>query len=73
MNINRIACCNCYGTGKTQVFKMVSVDEKNGVGRLETEEVVCEVCNGKGYNEYATFSVEESKAILKHCGLSTEN
>ena len=73
MNINRLPCINCYGTGKTKIWKMVSIDEKNGVGRLESEEVVCETCNGKGYNEYPSFTVEEAKAILKHCGLSTES
>lgn len=73
MNIGRIVCCDCYGTGKTQVFKMVTIDEKNGIGRLESEEVICKTCNGKGYTEYPMFSVEEAKEILKHCGLSTES
>lgn len=73
MNINRIACCNCWGTGKKQEWKMVAIDEENGVGRLESEEVACELCNGKGYIEYPVFTVEEAKAILKFCGLSTES
>jgi hypothetical protein len=52
---------------------LVEIDEEAGVGRAQSEEVVCQNCNGVGYTEYPVFSVEEAKAILKYCGLSTES
>ena len=73
MIINQTTCANCGGTGKMVVWKTVSVDENLGIGTMQREENVCENCNGNGYSEYATFSVEEAKAILEHCGLSTES
>lgn len=42
-------------------------------GTMEREEVVCKACNGKGCTAYATFTIEEANAILKHCGLTIEN
>ena len=53
--------------GKQTNWKIV--DER---GTIKSEEAICEVCNGKGYTEYATFTLEEAKAILKHCGLDKE-
>ena len=73
MHIGRITCANCCGTGKTTKWKVVEIDEEAGVGRAQSEEVVCDNCGGKGYTEYPVFSVEEAKAILKYCGLSTES
>ena len=73
MKINQIACGNCGGFGHIQTWKVVSKDEKTGVSTMQSEEVVCDVCNGKGWTEYAVFSIEEAKAILKHCGLTTES
>ena len=72
MNINQITCGNCGGRGRTTVWKAISVDETTGVCTMNSEVVKCESCNGHGYAEYAVFSVEEAKAILKHCGLNTE-
>lgn len=72
MNINQITCGNCGGAGRTVVWKVVSMDENTGIGTVQSESVVCKTCNGKGWTECATFSVEEAKAILKHCGLSTK-
>lgn len=40
---------------------------------MKKEETICETCNGRGYTEYATFTLEEANAILKHCGLTTES
>ena len=73
MNIERITCVTCGGAGKVIEWKVVEIDEKAGVGRAQSEEVVCTNCNGVGYTKYPVFSVEEAKAILKHCGLSTES
>lgn len=72
MNINQVFCTNCSGTGYMQGWRMVDTDE-TGVGTIQTTESVCKACRGKGWIEYPVFSVEEAKAILKHCGLSTES
>ena len=37
------------------------------------EQDICDECGGTGHREYAIFSIEEAKAILKHCGLTTES
>lgn len=53
--------------GKTQNWKWM--DDHT----LQAEDVNCPTCNGRGYTDYAIFSIEEAEAILKHCGLSTES
>lgn len=73
MKINQITCGNCGGVGHITIWEPISMDEKTGTVTAQSEEVVCSVCNGEGWSEYAVFSVEEAKAILKHCGLSTES
>lgn len=73
MKINQITCGICGGVGSIVNWKVVSTDEKTGIGTMQSEEVVCSACDGKGWTEYAVFSVEEAKAILKHCGLTTES
>lgn len=71
MNVMQVFCSSCAGTGKQINWKVV--DMNDNMGTMKKEEVVCGACNGKGYTEYATFTLEEAKAILKHCGLSTES
>ena len=66
-----ITCGNCGGMGKQITWKVV--DSNDNVGTIKKEESTCEVCNGKGYVDYAMFTPEEAKAILKYCGLTTEN
>ena len=73
MNINQITCGNCGGRGYATVWEVTSVDETTSVSIMHSKEVKCESCNGKGWCEYAVFSAEEAKAILEHCGLSTES
>lgn len=70
MNVRRVICDNCSGIGKRTIWKVVDVNDHTGTAK--TEKIVCRECNGKGYTEYATFTIEEAEAILKHCGLSTE-
>lgn len=70
--INQI-CSTCCGIGSTITWKLASEDIEAGFGTMQKEETICETCNGKGYLEYAIFSIEEAEAILKHCGLSTES
>lgn len=71
MDINRITCENCGGSGHTIVWKVK--DRQGNMGTAYSEEITCTQCGGCGYIEYPVFSVEEAKAILKHCGLSTES
>ena len=71
MNIMKVTCGTCAGTGKHHIWKIINMG--NNIGTAKKEEIVCKVCGGKGYTEYATFTPEEAKAILKHCGLSTES
>lgn len=71
MNTMQVTCCMCGGSGCTMKYRPVSSD--GVITTLQGEEVRCESCNGKGWAEYAVFSIEEAKAILKHCGLSTES
>ena len=71
MNVIKITCKTCAGIGKHYNWKAVYMDDVSGT--MEREEVVCKVCGGKGYTEYATFTFEEAKAILEHCGLTTES
>lgn len=63
----QVTCGNCAGIGHTVEWRVV------GDGIAQGEDVVCESCDGKGWTEYAVFSVEEAEAILKHCGLTTES
>ncbi len=67
MYINRIACANCYGTGKTQEWVMAE-QNPDGTGTIRAEECVCDTCKGKGYTTYPVFTVEEAKVIAKHFG-----
>lgn len=72
MNIGHVTCGNCDGSGIVIRWETFSVNKETGIETLKSKQVVCENCGGKGWTEYATFSVDEAKAILKHCGLSTE-
>ena len=71
MDVMQVFCGSCAGTGKQINWKVVDINDN--MGTMVKEEVVCGACNGKGCTEYATFTLEEAKAILKHCGLSTES
>ena len=71
MNTIKVICEACAGIGKEYKWKTICMNDAGGT--MEREEIVCEACNGKGYTEYAVFNLEEAKAILKHCGLSTES
>lgn len=73
MNVKREVCWSCRGTGKAYVYKTIAEDEATGISTAERVEVACCNCEGKGYTEQAVFSVEEAKAILKYCGLTTES
>lgn len=56
-------CYTCSGCGRVDVYKVVSE------GMAQREETVCGNCGGKGYKEFAVFTLEEAAAIMKHCGL----
>ena len=66
MNRMKVACSNCAGLGYINQKFIANNDGKT----LRYIEDICSECNGKGYTEYAIFSIEEAEIILKHCGLS---
>ena len=68
MEVMNVRCNQCDGFGI--ITRWIVPDDNVHVANRSTE--ICEKCNGKGYTEYAVFSVEEAKAILKHCGLDKE-
>lgn len=72
MRIEPITCSACGGRGRIEVWKVVEQNEQTHSGTAQMVEATCGNCDGKGYMEYPVFSVEEAKAILKYCGLSTE-
>lgn len=69
MNVMNVRCDKCDGFG--YISRWIIPDDNVHIANRSTE--ICDECNGKGYTEHAVFSVEEAKAILKHCGLSTES
>ena len=69
MDVIREACHMCGGTGQIEVFKSFIRIESKGFDGIETEKAPCITCGGKGYKQYARFTVEEAEAIMKHCGL----
>ena len=70
MKLMKVTCDNCSGFGDIIKWKIVYKDEEKGVGEMRNEKIVCPDCNGKGYIEHVTFSLEEAEVIMKHCGLS---
>ena len=73
MKIKTMTCDYCRGNGYGTIWEEVSRDIEANTRTVQSKEVTCKECNGKGYIEYPIFSVEEAKAILKHCSLSTES
>ena len=70
MKTMAVACDYCSGEGYVYAY---IPSEEQGAGKLKVKKCTCNNCNGKGYTEYAAFSIEEANAILKHCELSTES
>lgn len=69
MNVMNVRCDKCAGFG--YINRWIVPDDGIHIACRSTEK--CDECDGKGYTEHAVFSIEEAKAILKHCGLSTED
>ena len=71
MRTKQETCGTCRGSGleREPVYAYIG-----GGVRWKQERIIgkCKACDGKGYVEYATFTVDEAKAILKHCGLKVE-
>ena len=74
MRTTYLLCSNCAGTGYETIY-VPNESDKTCVTMniLHAKRVECGACNGKGYETYAAFSIEEAKAILEHCGLNTES
>ena len=64
-----ITCKKCAGLGYINQKFIPNSDDMT----FREEHDACDECNGVGYTEYAMFSIKEAKAILKHCGLTTES
>ena len=69
MNIIRQMCGNCAGTG--EITQYITTTLKHGGIVMPFDKEECYACGGKGYTEYAMFTMEEAQAILKHCGIIT--
>ena len=65
-------CGTCCGIGviRNWIVEKEPVNREHGVANFET--VKCSVCDGKGYTEYAMFTLEEAEQIMKVCGLADE-
>jgi len=74
---HQVTCGTCCGTGKIRIAIVDGLSVNDLIyGEVKTahyEDTICNQCNGKGYTEHVTFTVDEANAILKHCGLSTES
>ena len=67
----QILCTHCGGTG--YIEKWVPTKRfDDDICEAKRELVTCNNCRGQGCEEYVMFSVNEAKAILTHCGLSTD-
>jgi RecJ-like exonuclease len=70
----QVTCVHCGGIGKSFDYSnIISANNETGVVVFGEKYVVCNYCNGKGYTEYAVFSIEEAETILKHCGLNVDD
>lgn len=69
MKTIRELCDNCAGTGEITQY-ITTTPKYGGIAKPFGKEE-CYACSGKGYTEYAMFTVEEAQAILKHCGIIT--
>jgi hypothetical protein len=66
-------CGTCGGTGIIHNWIVEKGSGNYAWGLAKSEDVKCTACDGKGYTEYAMFTPEEAKQIMKVCGLSTES
>lgn len=62
MNTVKITCGSCAGTG-TIINWVVKEDEGTKPHTAYRVDEECSHCGGKGYAEYAMFTVEEAKHI----------
>lgn len=70
MDVIKERCKVCDGFGKQTRWVFKNNGEFSRI--VEEVELVCEVCKGKGYTEYAVFSREEATAILEYCNLNKD-
>jgi hypothetical protein len=65
-------CGNCAGIGHINLWVTTGDKDANGYETANRQTEECPQCGGKGYTEYAMFTVEEAKHIMKACGIQTE-
>lgn len=70
MEIKRVRCGNCGGSGRIIVWRPEKDSERPGVSIAKAEEDTCPTCKGKGYTTQPAFTTEEAKVIAKHFGFS---
>ena len=71
MNTIQQTCGSCAGIGIISLWVTTEEKDKDGYKTANLQQEECPRCGGKGYTEYAVFTVEEAQAILKHCGIIT--
>lgn len=72
MNIINMTCDSCAGTGTITNWVLRENDGTETTHTAYRVDEECPHCGGKGYTEYAMFTVEEAKQIMKVCGIQTE-
>ena len=73
MYINKIVCGKCLGTGSVDHWETLIEPDENGYGgALARSEIICPQCDGKGYTQYPSFTVEEAIEIAQHFGFDIE-
>lgn len=72
MKTMQMTCGTCSGLGIMENWIVDSNSDNNSFGTAHIEKAKCTACDGKGYTEYAMFTLEEAEQIMKVCGLADE-
>lgn len=69
MNVVNQLCGSCAGTGTVIDYVPETKFGESEFMTARRTERKCGCCNGKGYIEYAMFTIKEAEQIMKVCGL----
>jgi len=58
-------CNSCGGVGHITYYKVTSEDPDSDRGIAQEVVEECSVCGGKGWKEYALFTIEEAEALIR--------